>query len=256
MKALFAFYECIFKSLKKHKTDTLLNISNVIINQIISVFFLYVIISNVPSLNGWNQDKLIFLYGIFLFNRGVACFFTESVYEIETQIKMGTFDGILVRPVSPILQILGLSLSFGDLVNVGVGLIIIFCKIHVFIRGNGLFEMVVIAVYAILSLVIVFSIRLISMSIAFWTLTSYPVAIAMDNFSEFARYPTSIYKKGIRFFLDYIIPFSVLAYFPAVAIIERKTSVIWGSVLIAIGVAIIAEVVWRLGIRNYKSSGH
>ena len=103
---------------------------------------------------------------------------------------------------------------------------------------------------------VVFSIRLICMSVSFWTLTSFPVAIAVDNVSDFAKYPTSIYNKGVKFILDYIIPFAVLAYFPTLVLLKGDVKVLFVSVAITVVLFLLSMIVWRIGIKNYKSSGH
>ncbi len=256
MRTLWAFYSCIFKSLEKHKIDTLLSFLDICANQAISIVFLYIIFGNVPSLQGYSRDELLMIYGIFVYNKGIAAFFTESLYEIESQVKAGTFDGILVRPVRPIIQILGLNLGFGELVNVGIGLAMIIAKLPVVKAKITILDIIIILLFVVLSVMVVFSIRLICMSVSFWTLTSFPVAIAVDNVSDFAKYPTSIYNKGVKFILDYIIPFAVLAYFPTLVLLKGDVKVLFVSVAITVVLFLLSMIVWRIGIKNYKSSGH
>lgn len=256
MRTLLTFYFCVFKSLEKHKVDTLLNFLNICANQAVSIVFLYIIFGSVPSLQGYTKDELLLIYGIFIFNKGIAAFFTGSLYEIESQIRDGTFDGILVRPVRPIIQILGLNLEFGELVNIGTGFAIIIAKLPAVKTKITIWDIITILLFVILSVIVVFSIRLICMSVAFWTLTSFPVAIAVDNVSDFAKYPTSIYNKGVKFMLDYIIPFAVIAYFPTLVLLKDDIKVALVSMVITVILFLFSMIVWRVGIKNYKSSGH
>lgn len=256
MRALLAFYSCIFKSLAKHKTDTLLSFLNICVDQAISIVFLYIIFGSVPSLKGFSRDELILIYGLFVFNKGIAGFFTESLYEIESQIKAGTFDGILVRPVSPIIQILGLTLDFGQFVNVIIGLFIIIIKLPLVKGSVTIIDILTIALFVLMSVLVVFAIRLICMSVAFWTLTSFPIAIAVDNVSDFAKYPTTIYNSGIRIILDYIIPFAVIAYFPAMVLLNGDLRILFISILVTVVLLFASSIVWKAGIKSYKSSGH
>lgn len=256
MRTLWAFYSCIFKSLKKHKIDTLLSFLNICANQVISILFLYIIFESVPSLHGYSKDELLLIYGIFVFNKGIAAFFTESLYEIESQVKAGTFDGILVRPVRPIIQIMGLNLGFGEFVNIGIGLAMIITMLPVVKTKMTIWDIIIIILFVLLSVIVVFSIRLICMSVSFWTLTSFPIAIAVDNVSDFAKYPTSIYNKGVKFILDYIIPFAVLAYFPTLVLLKGDVKVLLVSLAVTVVLFVLSMIVWRFGIKSYKSSGH
>lgn len=256
MRALFAFYLCIFKSLRHHKIDTFLNFLNIGANQLISVVFLYVIINSVTSLKGFNRYELVLLYGVFTFNKGVANFFTKSLYEIEDQIRSGAFDGLLVRPVNPIIQILGLNLDLGELVNIVLGSAIIVIVLPLVKVNFVLLDFFVLLFFLIQSVIVFFSIRLICMSISFWTLTSYPIAIAVDNISEFAKYPISIYNTGIKIVLEYIIPFSVISYSPILVLLKKKIIYAFISFIISMFLLLLSIITWKKGLSHYKSSGH
>ncbi len=253
---IFVFYNCFLKSMKRHKIDTILGVINILVNQIVSLIFIYIIFSNVPMLDGWNKEALLLMYGLFVLNKGAAGLFTTSLYSIERHISDGSFDGMLIRPVSPIVQILGENIEVGELVNVLIGIITIVNVLANMPEMDCGLVVGVILLFLFLSIFLVFGIRLICMSVAFWTLTSFPVAIAVDNVSEFAKYPTTIYKKGLKLIIDYFIPFSVVAYFPALIIMQGESRWIVISIVITTIILCIACVVWKLGIKNYKSSGH
>ena len=255
-RRLFILYECFFKSMRKHPIDTILGLGNILLNQAVSMIFLYVIFANVPALDNWRQYELLLIYGLFVLHKGIANFFTTSLYSIEQHIADGSFDGMLIRPVPPIYQILGESLEIGELVNIVIGGTVITISLVNIDEIDILWTLIILILFAILSVILFFSIRLICMSIAFWTLTSFPVAIAVDNISEFAKYPSSIYSKGISIILDFVIPFSIIAYFPTLIIIEKNIILLFVSIFITIIMLCISIFVWKCGIKSYKSSGH
>ena len=94
------------------------------------------------------------------------------------------------------------------------------------------------------------------MTVAFWTLTSFPIAIAVDNVSNFSKYPSVIYHKSLGFILNYLLPFSVIAYYPILVILKEQYIYLYMSLLIVSIMLIIALFVWKIGLKNYKSSGH
>lgn len=103
---------------------------------------------------------------------------------------------------------------------------------------------------------LIFSIRLMKMTVAFWTLTSFPIAIAVDNISNFVKYPSVINHKALEFVLNYLIPFSIIAYYPVLVILKGEYEHLYVSLAITIIMFIIAMFIWRMGLKNYKSSGH
>lgn len=253
---LFSFYRIYVKTLKNHKIDTSLSVANIIVNQIISIIFLYVIFQSVPALGGWDSHTLVFMYGLFIFNKGIAAFFTTSLYSIEGHVRDGSFDGMMVRPISPIIQILGEQFEMGELVNVTIGICILLVMIKRYCVCNACIAVAFILMFAIISVLLVFAIRLICMSVSFWTLTSYPIAIVIDNFSDFAKYPITIYNSMMKIVLEYIIPFSALAYFPTLVILENRIEVLFISLLVVVVMFILAIFIWNKGLKNYQSCGH
>ena len=76
--------------------------------------------------------------------------------------------------------------------------------------------------------------------------------------SDFAKYPTEIYAKGIRFLITWVVPFAFVAYLPASFFLKSDTS---GVVIgIECGIAVvfwcIAYVVFDRGTHVYESAGN
>lgn len=252
---MLALYRCFLKTMINHKTDMFMSFLHIVITQVVSIITLSVVLDSVPVLQGFRHDEIMLMYGLFWFNKGLASMVTAGLYGVEGHVRDGSFDGILVRPLSPIIQVLAEKLELGEVVNIVTG----FCVVAKMLRTLRLFKfgnLIVVFIYAFLSLIIVFSIRLLCMSLSFWTLTSFPVAIATDNVSEFARYPSKIYGRFLDILLNYALPYAVLSYVPATVIINDLKELIVYSLFITVFFLGIALLVWKNGIRHYKSSGH
>ena len=77
------------------------------------------------------------------------------------------------------------------------------------------------------------------------------------TFSEFAKYPATIYNRFVQNIITYIIPFALTSYFPALFILKGENPlfnlgmpVLASAVLMGTGV-----LVWHRGIRAYESAG-
>ena len=76
--------------------------------------------------------------------------------------------------------------------------------------------------------------------------------------ADFAKYPTEIYAKGIRFVITWVIPFAFVAYLPA------KYFLISGSTAAVIGIEcgiaavfwVIAYALFQKGLSVYESAGN
>src|SRR5207248_1361005 len=64
-----------------------------------------VIFNQVQDLAGWSLNEVAFLYGITCVSFGLADMAISQVENIAERIKLGTFDQLLIRPLSPLFQI-------------------------------------------------------------------------------------------------------------------------------------------------------
>src|SRR5439155_9801890 len=66
---------------------------------------LTIIFRQVHALAGWSLGEVAFLYGLTGVAFGLADMLMSQVEVLPDRIRNGTFDRILIRPVSPLLQI-------------------------------------------------------------------------------------------------------------------------------------------------------
>ena len=102
------------------------------------------------------------------------------------------------------------------------------------------------------------SIKLLFASLAFWVKCSGPFLQTAYHMADFAKYPTEIYAKGIRFLITWVIPFAFVAYLPASYFLKTEVSagIIGIEVVIAVLFWCIAYAVFCYGIKGYESAGN
>ena len=107
--------------------------------------------------------------------------------------------------------------------------------------------------------VIYTSVKLLFASFAFWMKVSGPVLYTAYQLADFAKYPTEIYAKGIRFMITWIIPFGFVAYLPASYFLKPGVSA-WSTIgvecVLAVVFFAIAYGVFHFGTRAYESAGN
>ncbi len=77
------------------------------------------------------------------------------------------------------------------------------------------------------------------------------------TFSDFAKYPATVYNRLVQNVITYIIPFALTSYYPALFILKGENP------LFNLGMPVLASVVlmgagiavWHRGIRAYESAG-
>ena len=76
-------------------------------------------------------------------------------------------------------------------------------------------------------------------------------------FSDFAKYPATVYNRLVQNVITYIIPFALTSYYPALFILKGENPLFnFGMPVLASAVLMGAGiVVWHRGIRDYESAG-
>jgi ABC-2 type transport system permease protein len=102
----------------------------------------------------------------------------------------------------------------------------------------------------------------LSASLAFWWVDSGELGSAFTyGGRDFASYPVPIYSGWFRAVFAYALGFGFVAYQPALALLGRADPLglpAWAGYLspvVALVAAGAAAVVWRAGIRHYRSTG-
>ncbi|HEY1866776.1 MAG TPA: ABC-2 family transporter protein, partial [Candidatus Cybelea sp.] len=86
--------------------------------------------------------------------------------------------------------------------------------------------------------------------------------VVMSLEQDFTRYPISIYTRGVRIVLTFVLPFAFMNYFPATYFLQKAEvglhlSPVIGLLTPAIGLAWLgaAYAFWIVGLRHYQGTG-
>lgn len=82
------------------------------------------------------------------------------------------------------------------------------------------------------------------------------INILTDGGREFGKYPLSVYGKGILKFFTYAVPHALFQYYPLLYLTDRSDSKLYMLLpLLALGFLIPCLIIWKIGVRHYRSTG-
>lgn len=254
-----------FKVILQSKVDFFMGLLGFFFTQIMGIAFLYLVFQQIPNLQGWTLDQLIFIYGFAQIPRGIDHLFTDNVWLVAWRMVVnGDFDRYMLRPMNIFFQIVSEKLQPDAIGELLIGTVLV-------ARGLMLGIVVVDATHVILFIVSIFagaiiytSIKLFFASLAFWVKISGPFLQVAYEMADFAKYPTEIYARFIRFIITWIIPFAFVAYLPASYFLGvRGTLGLNGGVgiigiecIIAAVFWVVAYAVFNRGTKVYESAGN
>jgi viologen exporter family transport system permease protein len=99
-------------------------------------------------------------------------------------------------------------------------------------------------------------------AVAFWWIDSSEFANGFTyGGRDFTSYPITVYSGPFRRAFAYGLGFGFVAYYPALALLGRPDPLGapgwlgYAAPLAALAAAGVAAVVWRIGVRHYRSTG-
>lgn len=247
------------KSRLSYRLDAFIGIFGFLIENIILFSTLYLTVSTIPSLGGWTVNMLGFLYGFYLIPKSIDHIFTDNVWQLANGgITRGILDKYLIRPLSPLFQLIAEMVQFEGLGEFILGIVLLFIYTPLVIVDWSFINIFLIILCVISATLFFFSIKLIFGSLSFWTKRSIEVMTLIYDFSNFSKYPIGIFNQMVRTILTFVIPFSVVIFLPVEALLMQGN--LWMVTLYtftsSIMMLIIGLFMWFKGLKKYESAGN
>lgn len=261
-RALYLYYRLMLQHLKsilEYQGDFWILMGAAVLTQVLGFVFLWVIFQRIPTISGWSFWEVAFIYAMIFFTEGVATFFFEGTWGISTLVHRAELDRYLVRPMSPLLQVLGSRIGMNGLGNMLIGVLIITQSLRNLAVEWSAAKIAMLLLLLVSAAAIRVAVNLAACSISFWTRgpgNAFPFFI--HSISDFAKYPITIYALGIQVLVAVVVPYAFISVFPAAYLFGKGQLAPWGllSPLVALYCLAVAVAVFYRGLATYESSGN
>ncbi len=214
------------------------------------------------SINHWGAGELSLLYTLLIFSMGFTSIIFSGLIDFGEFIRKGDYDRILLRPLSSLGQILSMNFDLTGLMHLGLGFISLYITNHLLDIHWNIKNILFFILTIIGGVLILGSIRVIIASICFYAISNESLQhLIVFSTREFLLYPTSIYSKGIQFFLTFVLPIAFVNYYPAQYFINKDPHMIFHPMFIyltfPVGLILflLSLIIWRYGELYYGSTG-
>lgn len=223
---------------------------------------IFILLDRFSSLAGWSVGEIAFLFGLVTVSFALHEVVAQSFEDLSRTLREGEFDRILLRPVTPIVQVLASDFQLKRLGRALTGvfaLALALTRVQIHWTAGKLLYLPVV----ILSGVLLFAaVDLIGGTLCFWTIERSEVINVFTYGGVFlSSYPISIYQAWLRRTFTFLIPIAFVAYYPGLYILDRADplgmprAVSFLTPLVAVVFALVAYAFWEWGVRHYQSTG-
>lgn len=228
----------------------------------LDVLTVFVLFRAATVVGGFRLTEAVLMTGLAMSGFVLCDAVVGNIDDLKQYVRSGTLDTILLRPLGVLPQLIFMDLPVRKVLRVAFGLTVY----GVALRVNHLEwtpSRVLLAVLAPIGGAVFFgSIFVLSASLAFWWVDSGELGNGFTyGGRDFTSYPISVYGGWFRDLFAYALGFGFVSYQPSLALLGRTDPLGlpgwagYAAPLVCLPATLIAALVWRSGVRHYRSTG-
>ncbi len=222
-------------------------------NVFLSVVFL---LDRFDSVGGYTLPQLSLCYAVILAATSLAECFGRGIDVFHRLLADARFDRIMVRPRSPLFQVLCQEMKPTMLARVLQAAVMLVWAIGAGAVVWTPVKALVLTLMILCGAAVFFGLYLINACICFFTLEHVETLnIFLDGPREYGKYPFGIYGKPVLLILTFLVPLALVQHWPLQFLFDRGPA--WYGLLPILSLLFLipCALLWRLGVRHYCSTG-
>jgi ABC-2 type transport system permease protein len=197
------------------------------------------------SFPGWNFFEVLLIQSVFTLSLGLASImFSNVLWATMQHIREGSFEIVLLKPLNPLFFLIATNFDPGSAgLIIGGSVMFIFSLAH-----TGITSIAAIPQFLVLfaaGFAVMAGMNMLMAATSFKWVGNSRIPEIFDSIMTFGKYPITIFPQAVKGIATFIVPVSMIGYFPASALLGRLE--------IAVMFAIIPCVLFMLfGIWFYQ----
>jgi len=222
---------------------------------------IWVLLDRFETLGGWRWPEMALLlsFQLLAYALGAALSFVQF-RDLENMVRLGQFDTLMVKPISPwaYLTFSGLNIGYAGHIVLAVGLMawaLTQADISWTVWNAGYFVLALLSAAAVTAALM----TMIGVAALVLVQSSYLYFIFF-GFWELTRYPLNIYPAALQWLMVTLVPLGFMNYVPVAVFLGKDVAVLGalaGPLSLAAGPLLVglAMLHWRWSIRRYQGGG-
>lgn len=257
LKLYMHYLSIIFRSAMQYKASFWMMAAGQFLVSFSVFLGVYFMFQRFSSVKGFTYSEVLLCFSIMLMEFSLAEIWARGFDTFPSMIRQGTFDRVLLRPRSEVLQVLG---SKFELVRIGrvVQALVMFVygMTHVDVQWTA--AKVLTVIFMLVGGIGLFTgLFMIYAALSFFTLEGLEfMNLFTDGAREYGKYPFGVYGERMLLLTTFVVPYALVQYYPLLYLLDRRNNPIYIFLpLFALWFLIPSYALWRYGVRKYKSSG-
>jgi ABC-2 type transport system permease protein len=240
----------------EYRANLMLSLIEEIVVVMTSLAAVLILFNHTGVINGWTLPQMIVLLGVYYIVQGAQAVVFEASFErFMEQVRMGTLDFILIKPVDSQFMVSTRHIQVPQAGQVVLGLVVMTIGLMQLGEQVTPGAALAFAVTLVCGLVLVYSLLLVLSTFSFWFVRVENLLAIFWSFLDAGRFPVDVYPGWLRVTLSTIVPIGIAVTIPAQAIAGRLDWVGLAAMLLGTaGMWLFAGWFWRCGLRSYTGA--
>ncbi len=208
------------------------------------------------TIDGYTMPQLSLCYAVILAGTSLAECFARGIDVFHQILSDARFDRIMVRPRPLLFQVL-----CQDMKPTMLARALQAAAMLAWATGSGAvswtpFKALSLALMILCGAGIFFGLYLVNACVCFFTLEHVEALnIFLDGPREYGKYPFGIYGRPVLLVLTFLVPLALVQHWPLQYLFDRGPA--WYGLLPVVSLVFLipCALLWRLGVRHYRSTG-
>lgn len=215
-----------------------------------------------PAFGGFTLPEVLLMFTLSATAFALADLAVGNIERLRRYVRTGLLDAVLIRPLRVLPQLLAVDFALRRVGRAAYA-VILYGAVLGYAGITWTPGRAALAVVAPLAGAVLFgAIFVATATVAFWWIDSGELANTLTYGGQnVTSYPVTVYSGWFRRLFAYGLGFGFVAYYPALYLLGRPdplglpAATGWASPAVSAAAVGVAAVIWRIGVRHYRSTG-
>ncbi|MCR8945429.1 ABC transporter permease [Streptomyces sp. OUCMDZ-4982] len=218
--------------------------------------------THVDALGGYTLPEIALLYGVSATAFGLADLLLGSMERLGRRVRDGTLDTLLVRPVPVLAQVAADRFALRRIGRITQGLAVLAYALFTLDVAWTPLKVAMLPLMVITGAAVFGAVFVAGAAFQFVAQDASQVQSAFTyGGATLLQYPPTIFAKDLVRGVTFVVPLAFVSWLPALYVLGRDYPldlprwVAFLTPVVAAGCLGLAGLVWRAGLRSYRSTG-
>lgn len=247
----------LLRSQMQYRLSSILLFVGQFIGTLTGFLAVYLLFERFGTLDGWTFHEVALFYAVAMLSFSTTEMVVRGFDMFSRLVRTGDFDRLLLRPRPLEIQVLGSAFEWTRFGRMLQGFVVLVIALRGLDMTWDVWRVLALVLTIVGGIGVYSGVFILTATVSFWTIQGIELAnLLTDGGRQMAQYPMTIYRDGFRRFFTYVVPLGLVNYLPLNYVLGHGGGPV--SILAPVGAVVFVIpclLVWRFGVRHYRSTG-